>query len=259
MKQEIDNDEVKKLFDFRALTLKGNNSVLSSSDSKEAFKQNQYRDHITISSILKSLKPKKNETILDFGCGIGRISSKVASKAKHVVGTDISNEMIKRAKTENQHPNITYLSNSEFLESDVKYDSIYTCWVLQHISSEKLSTLLKLLDNKLNENGKIVFLEQTVTSKSVQNRFLHQRNVSDYLDLFESFEVLKQKNVLRFPSYGLDLWNRFNFKAKYLPFFKLIEDLTVSRKPEKIEYTSTLFVLKKNKNLFRAKNTKLDQ
>lgn len=46
---------------------------------------------------LLSLVPANAQTILDLGCGMGRLTGKLASGSRNVTGIDLSPEMIARA------------------------------------------------------------------------------------------------------------------------------------------------------------------
>jgi cyclopropane fatty-acyl-phospholipid synthase-like methyltransferase len=226
--------------------LNGNNSVLSSSNSTNASKQNEYRNYITTKSILQFLRPKKEQTILDFGCGIGRISYKVSEKVKFVIGTDTSKEMLIRARSENIAKNIEYQDYNTFLESKIQFDSIYTCWVLQHVSNDKLIEIFSIFKSKLKAGGKIILLEQTSNTSIIKNKVLHQRTIEEYKRFLVDFKIEKCENVLRFPSYSMDIWNRGIFPSVFFPLLTMIEKLTVNRKKKEVEYTSTIFVIRRN-------------
>lgn len=51
----------------------------------------------------------EKDTILDLGCGYGRVATRLSEKANRVVGIDISLENIKSAKNYNQKKSIEYL------------------------------------------------------------------------------------------------------------------------------------------------------
>ena len=48
---------------------------------------------------------------LDFGCGVGRLTQPLAARVRQVVGLDISDEMIRRARS--YFPNITFHLNEK--------------------------------------------------------------------------------------------------------------------------------------------------
>lgn len=90
---------------------------------------------------------------LDFGCGVGRLSQALAEHFQGVVGIDIAESMVERARELNQHGDrVTYLVNSvddlSILETGT-FDFIYSNITLQHVppeaSSRYIAEFLRLL------------------------------------------------------------------------------------------------------------------
>ena len=75
---------------------------------------------------------------LDFGCGVGRLSQALADHFQEVVGVDISEEMLNRARELDRHgpDRVRYLLNTAVglpgLESG-SFDFVYSNITLQHI------------------------------------------------------------------------------------------------------------------------------
>lgn len=76
--------------------------------------------------------------ILDFGCGVGRLARHWLKYFEKYYGTDISENMIKKAKEINQNFKAEFFINSSDLKifSDNKFDLIYSGIVLQHLPSK---------------------------------------------------------------------------------------------------------------------------
>lgn len=83
------------------------------------------------------VKLSRSDTVLEIGCGVGRITRELAAQAGHVIALDVSDEMLTRARQLNAS-----LGNVEWLLGDgvslerVADDSIDACVsvvVLQHI------------------------------------------------------------------------------------------------------------------------------
>lgn len=83
-------------------------------------------------------------TVLDIGCGTGRLVRALAAQCGRVMGIDISEEMIRRAKEDNAH-----LTNVEWVVGDGKglqpcadgsVDFCFSFIVLQHIPSKRVIT-----------------------------------------------------------------------------------------------------------------------
>ena len=244
---DINQEKVKELFDGRA-KLTGNNTVLSLNDNFETTRQNIYRDYITKKSLFKYLKIKKEDVVLDFGCGIGRLAKYTSKKAKKVYAVDISEKMIEKAILENNNSNIEYsVVDEQFNFSYNTLQKIYTCWVLQHISDSKITEYLQKFNKFMVDNAKIVILEQCRKNTEILCNLHIHRSKEHYIKLFEDagFKLVENKNVFRVPSYSMHLWKKANFPKIMLPLFGLIERLTVNIKTEFVEYINTVMIFQK--------------
>jgi SAM-dependent methyltransferase len=83
-------------------------------------------------------------TLVDLGCGIGRFSFAFAELFDHVIGVDVSEEMIRRAnalKVERGYTNVEFRRNSgadlAFLAAD-SCDWAFSYTVLQHIPDKRV-------------------------------------------------------------------------------------------------------------------------
>src|SRR3954468_6104276 len=80
---------------------------------------------------------ERSDTVVDIGCGVGRLSRAASGRAHRVYGVDVSAEMIERAKSYNRH-----LDNVEWLVGDGRHlngvpdagaDAVISHVVFQHI------------------------------------------------------------------------------------------------------------------------------
>jgi ubiquinone/menaquinone biosynthesis C-methylase UbiE len=101
-------------------------------------------------------------TVLDFGCGPGRITFQFAPHAKKVIGVDISEPMINLAKKAGVFPdNCTFIvnkdSNLEMIDSG-SIDLVFSFITLQHIPPELIFSYLKEFIRIVNKDqGQILF------------------------------------------------------------------------------------------------------
>lgn len=131
------------------------------------------------------------DEILDIGCGNGLLAYSIAQKAKRVIGIDIADANIEKAKANNKCENIEFIhGDATKYEFNQRFDKIVLSNVLEHIENriEFLSKLQRLSDTILirvpminrswlavykKENGyeyrldKTYFIEYTV--KSLKN------------------------------------------------------------------------------------------
>lgn len=112
---------------------------------------------------LESLKyPKKYNSALDFGCGIGRITKYLPRHFKKTYGLDISENMIEKAKILNKNiKNCRFILNTkpnlEIFQNNT-FDLIYSNLTLQHIPDKNLikSYIIEFI-RTLKNNGLIIF------------------------------------------------------------------------------------------------------
>jgi len=77
----------------------------------------------------------KDKTVLDIGCGTGRLSRLLAAKGAQLSGIDISEKMLEIArKKDTKSSYIQILSNSPFPFIDKSMDFIVSNLVLEHVS-----------------------------------------------------------------------------------------------------------------------------
>ena len=85
--------------------------------------------------------PSVDAVVLDFGCGVGRLSAAIATRTRHVVGIDISEPMLRTSRSvvpvEVRDRVSPVLSSSTSLPlRDSSVDIVYTSLVLQHMPAE---------------------------------------------------------------------------------------------------------------------------
>ncbi len=84
----------------------------------------------------QQIKLKKGK-VLDFGCGVGRLTQALGDSFEEVIGVDIAPTMIQLAKRYNKRKNVSYICNlSEDLSlfRDGDFDFIYSMITLQHMA-----------------------------------------------------------------------------------------------------------------------------
>ena len=122
----------------------------------------------TASKIIEASKEflEKDNYLLDFGCGSGAITNKLAKVAKAIDAIDISAGMLefaKRQAEENSIGNINYIQTSIFDErfKDETFDVILAFNVLHYI--EDMPSLIERINGLLKLNG--IFISSTACLK----------------------------------------------------------------------------------------------
>lgn len=86
--------------------------------------------------------------VLDFGCGVGRISNALAEQGLRVVGVDIATSMVERARELNAHRgclDFVAYDGGELPFPDNSFDAAVTLIVLQHCPARvQVAALMQL-------------------------------------------------------------------------------------------------------------------
>ena len=245
----IDNGKVTELFNKRASTLSGNNSVLSSNQNPRTILQTIYRDYITKNHHIKQLKYIHTQSYIDVVVSVEVLHKHTGMECKSILAIDTSEKKIANAIKTTNLSNVTYRTNSGDLSFCKKnsISKVYTCWVLQHVSDTALNIYMDEFYRVLNNNGKIVIMEQTSKTSYQNDDVIIQRKSSDYVNLFKlkGFSLVYSKKVFKVPSYAMDYWIKLNPPLFLLPFFGILERLTISRKQDATDYFTEVFVFKK--------------
>lgn len=103
-------------------------------------------------------KPRAYGSALDFGCGVGRLTQHLAGHFEAVIGVDISEEMVSRARSLlHNAQNVTYEVNpfpDLRMFPDRTFDFISSIFVLQHLPSTALAaTYLREFVRVLRPDG----------------------------------------------------------------------------------------------------------
>jgi 2-polyprenyl-3-methyl-5-hydroxy-6-metoxy-1,4-benzoquinol methylase len=111
-----------------------------------------------LSTIRKCIDPAfAPRTVLDFGCGVGRLLIPFAKIAADVVGLDVSPSMLQEARRncDEQRLNNVRLFRSDDALSTLtgSFDLIHSCIVFQHIPVERGRTLFSKLVQHLSAGG----------------------------------------------------------------------------------------------------------
>ncbi len=101
---------------------------------------------------------KNNDSVLDIGCGNGRLLETFGNKKIDYIGVDSSEKLINIAKS--RFPNFKFIIGN-ILElgkiPDINFDYVFCIALLHHLPGQNLRiTALKQLKNKVTSEGKII-------------------------------------------------------------------------------------------------------
>jgi len=107
--------------------------------------------------ILEKLNIQKTDTVLEFGCGIGRLMNPLKDKCKIIVGTDISDNILSYAMEYVPEAQFKSLKDETGSGLPIEFaDKIYSFIVIQHIEKHKVVRALIKMNNCLKTGGKML-------------------------------------------------------------------------------------------------------
>ena len=124
-------------------------SIRASGESKEYFLQYKL-------DCLERLGVNFDAPLLDYGCGVGNLSHKLAERFAHVEGYDPSPESL--AVAQRQSPRLSFHHDPSTLE-DGKFSTAVLSGVLHHVPPHERKSVMSTVLQKLAPGGKVVIFE----------------------------------------------------------------------------------------------------
>jgi SAM-dependent methyltransferase len=145
--------------------------------------KNSYIDLLQKVALEEVFQLQGDETVLDFGCGSGRISYWIAPKVKKVVGLEVTPEMIDLAERNRTARNVEFVlyDGAHFPVFPHPFDLILSVGVLQTMKEELLKGTLSSLAQYLKKDGTFYLIEQ-----ASENPKVDRPGLQEYLDAFRS-------------------------------------------------------------------------
>lgn len=104
-------------------------------------------------NVIELLAPKKDESILDIGCGTGDLANELYERGADVIGIDHAQSMVEQAQE--KYPHIEFeVSDITNLPYEAEFDAIFSNAVLHWIKSPKLA--LENIYQSLQNGGRFV-------------------------------------------------------------------------------------------------------
>jgi SAM-dependent methyltransferase len=125
---------------------------------REFFESGESHVHGVLNTIRRHIDPAfAPRTVLDFGCGVGRLLIPFAKIADEVVGLDVSPSMLQEARSncdDHQLGNVRLLLSDDDLSSLTgTFDLIHSCIVFQHIPVDRGRAIFAKLLRHLRPGG----------------------------------------------------------------------------------------------------------
>ncbi|WP_455367326.1 class I SAM-dependent DNA methyltransferase [[Eubacterium] cellulosolvens] len=156
----------------------------------ELYGEEQRRKYRTI-----RLEPYLKDPVLDCGCGTGLLLEAIKNLELQIVGLDLSDKMLIKAKRKNLGQKIQLVqadaSHLPFIENF--FGTICTFTVADH---NQLSSLLRQLSESLRSDGILIFsfLKKSATKEDIIRQIEHTRlKIIEIIDGIQDYIVLCRK------------------------------------------------------------------
>ncbi len=117
---------------------------------------NKYKNHANFVSnlalpVVELLNPKKDEIILDLGCGDGTLALEIQKYGTKVIGVDLSENMINKAKEVGIE---AYVMSATELNFENKFDAVFSNAVLHWVKEPKKA--IEKIYKSLKKQGRFI-------------------------------------------------------------------------------------------------------
>jgi len=184
---------------------------------KKEFRYNknfELQEKILIDYLKNNVSSSSFSSVLEVGCGFGRITKLLLSNFPHIreyLAIDLSPDQIENAKelikpaieTKEQVPNLTFLvSDIQSLQIQKEYDLVIASEVLMHILPSEIAEVMRKLISMSSEHVVSVdWYEQQPPSKAASHNFIHQyeklyRNMPEVLNVYR-IPIMKKGSWLK--------------------------------------------------------------
>lgn len=122
--------------------------------------------------VIELIAPHQGQSVLDAGCGDGRLCYELAKRNLAVTGVDYSERAIKFARV--------FVPDAEFAVMDLtkehptkKFDYVLLVEVLEHFKPNTIRDVLSNLSGCLKDNGKLIITVPSIRSRLVAKHYQH--------------------------------------------------------------------------------------
>ena len=132
-------------------------------------------------------------TVIDYGCGVGRVLKYVAERAGRVIGLDICQGFISKARPL-ATGNVEFFPSDEFEERDIA-DLVYCLQVMEHNNSLNQKIIMGNILEILKDGGTcIVSFPRHESTYYEENETLHKftrDEVEAFGKMFQSYRIME--------------------------------------------------------------------
>lgn len=158
--------------------------------------------------IEQTLGERTDLSILDLGCGTGLAGLAVADRASHIVGVDLSPEMIEQARNRNLYDELYVAEAATWLaEAQGEFDLIIACDTLIYFGD--LSQVIAPAKKLLRHGGVIAFSVESANSGTFSltdnGRYVHHLDHIHSVAQNVSLKVVQKKEAFLRMEYGQEV------------------------------------------------------
>ena len=162
---------------------------------KDEFVYNEFFK-IQENTLIDYLKTIQFESVLEYGCGFGRITKLLLEnfEIKQYKAFDLSQDQIHNAKKLCDNYNVEFeVSAIQDYVDTKKYDLVIGVEILMHVPPEIISSTIEKISRFSNKHMiNIDFYEDTPTTKLAKHNFLHQYvSIYNQLDKIQNVDRIK--------------------------------------------------------------------
>ncbi|MGZ4337170.1 MAG: class I SAM-dependent methyltransferase [Gaiellaceae bacterium] len=121
--------------------------------------KNRLIHRVQLRALSASLRSVRDEHVLDFGCGTGRISAWLVRNGAAVEGVDVTAEMVDVARANVSGASFRVADGSSLPFEDARFDVVVSVFVLQYYVTRDES-VVRELTRVLRSGGRLVAIEQ---------------------------------------------------------------------------------------------------
>lgn len=174
-------------WNVRAVTHKGHSKVLPSTMTTTEVEEQTAKQV----AIIKKHCLNKNAIVLDAGCGIGRITTKLVAEGYNVVGVDASRSMIKIAKRTYPKMRFRVADLKALPFNDNTFSLVFELSVLLHVPNNIIETVV----NEFKRVSKSRILIFPSAKYFEDTHYIFYRSIEDYIKLFVPFQLVDTELV----------------------------------------------------------------
>jgi len=171
-----------------------------------------------VNRIMDNLKIQPTDTVLDFGCGLGRLTKEISPLCGKIFAVDVSDSMLSLLMNYCAGFKNIFMSpmhsETNIGLMDIQIDKIYSLLVLQHVEKPKAFEILKEFKRILKPKGKIFIQYPNSLNRGFYFKYMktkYELGITPLVEFYSEDElrmIFKEAglNIIRIENDGEDFW-----------------------------------------------------